>query len=138
MDPDKPERTYCGIVVAAFPGKPLSAGAPNCQKCCQAPIKRQEQAARSEAYQREYEERRALEQAQWRERYEEDLASPAWQAIRSVVLQRANFVCEGCGRARAVQVHHLTYEHLGCELLWELKAVCLPCHERIHQKPQYD
>ena len=32
----------------------------------------------------------------------------------------------------ATQAHHLTYEHMGDEFLWELKAVCRPCHERWH------
>jgi hypothetical protein len=26
----------------------------------------------------------------------------------------------------------VSYEHVGREFLWDLKAVCLPCHERAH------
>ena len=40
-------------------------------------------------------------------------------------------MCEGCGVRRAAQVHHLTYEHVGDELLFELVAVCGQCHDRI-------
>lgn len=136
VDPDKPERTYCGIVMAAFPGKPLLNGQPNCRKCCDAPIKRQEQAARTAAWTQEYEDRKKLEEAEWRRQYNEYLESEAWQEIRAIVLQRANWVCEGCARAKAIQVHHLTYQHLGYEFLWELKAVCLACHERAHPKEE--
>jgi 5-methylcytosine-specific restriction endonuclease McrA len=49
-----------------------------------------------------------------------------------LVLQRANGHCEGCGQRKAVQVHHLTYEHVGQEFLWELRAVCSECHDRLH------
>jgi hypothetical protein len=60
------------------------------------------------------------------------LRTDRWRAKRRVVLERCNYVCEGCGIARATQVHHLTYTHLGDEFLWELKAVCDDCHRRCH------
>lgn len=75
---------------------------------------------------------RDIENAGWRRRYDEHLASPKWRSIRSRVLQRARGVCEGCGLLRAEQVHHLTYRHLGDELLFELVALCEDCHQRAH------
>lgn len=74
----------------------------------------------------------ALKSAEWRQKYNAHLASPEWQALRKKVMQRANFECEGCGDAHPTQVHHLTYIHLGNELLWELVAVCQACHEAAH------
>ena len=32
------------------------------------------------------------------------------------------------------QCHHLTYENVGEEFLFELVALCSDCHERLHQK----
>jgi hypothetical protein len=64
--------------------------------------------------------------------YPEYLQSDAWKQLRAKVLKRASQVCEGCGTAEAVQAHHLRYAHIGHEFLWELVAVCLDCHERVH------
>ena len=57
-----------------------------------------------------------------------------WREKRALVFKRANFVCEGCGKAKATQAHHVTYDHFGNEFLFELLAVCEPCHTRIHGK----
>jgi 5-methylcytosine-specific restriction endonuclease McrA len=72
------------------------------------------------------------EDADWWARYDAYLASPEWQARRRLVLKRANGMCEGCGLRPAAQVHHLTYQHVGAEFLWELRAVCLECHQALH------
>lgn len=74
-------------------------------------------------------EREALE---WRRRYDAHLLSPEWAELRRRVFSRAAGLCEGCRRRPPVQVHHLTYEHMGNEFLWELAAVCLECHRRVH------
>ncbi len=66
-----------------------------------------------------------VDYAQYRE-------TPEWRELRRRVLDRANRVCEGCGQAEATQAHHLTYERLGREMLFDLVAVCRACHEAIH------
>lgn len=66
--------------------------------------------------------------------YSEYLQTPEWKDRWRLVMERAKGVCEGCGKSQARQVHHLTYEHAGNEFLWELRAVCHPCHERVHEK----
>lgn len=66
------------------------------------------------------------------DRYRAYLMTDAWRSKRAKAIKRANGVCEGCGEARAVEVHHLSYAHLGDELLWELKAVCRSCHAKCH------
>ncbi len=71
---------------------------------------------------------------EFRRRYEEYMHSPEWAKKRQKVLRRCEYVCEGCGDKPAVQVHHLTYKHFGDEFLWELRGVCLDCHERYHGK----
>lgn len=64
--------------------------------------------------------------------YRAYLRSPAWQRLRVKVLRRARGLCEGCGEKRPVEVHHLTYEHIFEEFLFELVAVCSECHRRLH------
>jgi 5-methylcytosine-specific restriction endonuclease McrA len=57
--------------------------------------------------------------------------SPEWQARKASVLRRDGYVCQACGTNPATQVHHLTYRHWGHEPLFDLVAVCKPCHDRI-------
>lgn len=85
--------------------------------------------ALTERRQAEYQ---ARADAEWWAWYDNYLRSPEWREKRKRVLRRANGECEGCGDNYAVQVHHLTYEHVGDEFLWELRAVCPACHERVH------
>jgi hypothetical protein len=58
--------------------------------------------------------------------------SPEWQQRRALVLRRCNSICEACLKQRATQVHHLTYNSLYQEILWELRGVCPACHSHIH------
>lgn len=74
----------------------------------------------------------ARRKAEWRAVYRRYLASADWQSVRERVFRRAFVTCEGCWEARATEVHHLTYAHVGDELLFELVAICRPCHERLH------
>lgn len=67
--------------------------------------------------------------------YEKYLIGPEWKKKREKVLARSSHVCEGCGEGEATQVHHLSYEHVGDEYLFELVAVCEACHEKLHLKP---
>lgn len=71
--------------------------------------------------------------------YAQYLQSPEWKAKRQLVLQRSGGKCEGCWSADATQVHHLTYEHIYNEFLWELVAICNECHRRAHpEKHSHD
>lgn len=87
---------------------------------------------RAAAAKAEYEAARAAEERAWRKRYRAHLRSLAWAQIRAKVFQRSRGRCEGCGEAEAYAVHHLTYAHLGAEFLWEVVALCDPCHARVH------
>lgn len=59
-------------------------------------------------------------------------SSEQWARLRRLVIKRAAGRCEGCGEAEATQAHHLHYRTFGQEFLWDLRAVCRDCHERIH------
>lgn len=64
------------------------------------------------------------------------LESPEWDEKRRMRLyfNKNNFhgKCEVCGKTEATQCHHMTYERLYNEWIFDLAAVCSSCHERIH------
>lgn len=74
--------------------------------------------------------------AEWQQAHAAYIASPAWKKKRNAVIKRANALCEGCGEQKATEVHHLNYDHLGEEFLFELVAICRSCHERYHAESQ--
>lgn len=70
---------------------------------------------------------------EWWSMYQRYLRSAVWSVKRDLVLERCHGVCESCGQADAQHVHHLKYpETFGLEPLWDLRAVCVPCHKIIH------
>lgn len=75
-----------------------------------------------------------LESAERKADYQAYLRSTAWRERRSLVLDRAAGRCEGCRLAPAIEVHHLTYAHVGEEFLFELVALCGECHGRVHDR----
>lgn len=74
---------------------------------------------------------------EWQEKHDEyDLyinTSSGWQNRRNRVINRAGEVCEACLVHRATQVHHVNYDTLFDEICWDLRAVCVDCHRKIHQ-----
>lgn len=73
-----------------------------------------------------------IRQSKWWGSYTEYLASDRWARKRQKVLDKAGGICEACGDRPAQEVHHLTYRNVGAEPLWDLRAVCKPCHDFIH------
>lgn len=65
--------------------------------------------------------------------YREKLQDPRWRKLRSVVLERERYICQGCGvHKKNLDVHHGYYES-GLEP-WEyptdsLWCLCRSCHE---------
>lgn len=94
--------------------------------------KREMWRAAADAKRRDIARQRAKEDAQFAAWYAEYLNSSEWKRKRAKVMQRAGGICEGCMEARATDVHHLTYKHVGDELLFELAALCRSCHDRAH------
>lgn len=77
---------------------------------------------------------RQVERVEHTEKYHEYLRSESWRQKRVLVLRRANYVCEGCLKEPAAQVHHLNYDHVFDELLFDLVAICDNCHAKAHGK----
>lgn len=72
------------------------------------------------------------------EAYGEYLLSPDWRQKRKLVLDRDDHLCQGCRKARATEVHHLTYSHIYDEFLFQLTSLCSECHERFHAQHSTD
>lgn len=89
----------------------------------------EQQAERDAQFNREREQRRQV--------YWEYLQSIEWRRKREAVLERDNYQCKAqlpdC-TGRASQAHHLTYERIFDEPLFDLISVCRSCHERLHAK----
>ena len=89
------------------------------------------------AYYEKYKEdfiQREIDIKEREKRYDEYLQSDKWKAIRLKVLKRDNNLCQGCLEAPAQDVHHITYDNFGDELMFELLSVCRDCHfNRIHK-----
>lgn len=85
------------------------------------------------AYAEQYRREKERQNEEWWQRYTAYLKTEAWRRKREAVLKRDNFVCRACLSRRSVQAHHLTYQHVGDEPLFDLVAVCMECHEKITQ-----
>lgn len=64
--------------------------------------------------------------------YLEYLASPAWRARVTLMVENAGNRCERCGVEAELHVHHLTYRNLYNELPRDLVVLCSGCHRRAH------
>lgn len=66
----------------------------------------------------------------WRE-YNAYLLTDKWKMKRLKVLERDNYLCQACLETQATQAHHLTYKHVFNEPLFDLIAICQPCHDQL-------
>jgi 5-methylcytosine-specific restriction endonuclease McrA len=78
-----------------------------------------------------YDQKREHDKAEWFQLHNAYLESSEWKARRNAVLKRDFYRCQACLDATATQVHHLTYRHWTMEPLFDLIAICRPCHERL-------
>ena len=69
-----------------------------------------------------------------KEAYADYMQSAQWRAKRLATLDRDSNWCQGCRNALATEVHHLTYERFGNEMIFDLTSVCYECHMKIHPK----
>lgn len=66
--------------------------------------------------------------------YREYLKSEKWHKKRKLVMERDKGICQSCLSTQATQVHHKSYKNVFDEPLFDLVAICDPCHERYHDK----
>lgn len=67
--------------------------------------------------------------------YAKYLMSSKWKRKRYRAMKLAGWWCQVCNNAKAVDVHHLTYERIFNELASDLRAVCRDCHGKLHSLP---
>lgn len=65
--------------------------------------------------------------------YEQYLQSDYWKQVRKAIYSIRPSRCESCGKGRSIlDIHHLTYERVGCEWPIDLMIVCRGCHGDRH------
>lgn len=68
--------------------------------------------------------------------HEEYLKSEWWAKMREERLKFDGYKCAWCGcketKDNPLNVHHLSYDYLGCENVEDLTTLCRDCHERLH------
>lgn len=125
-------KTLCGRGPAECQGTPFY-GVPSlitCRGCKQALI----------VIAKEIERRK--QHVVWLRAYAEYQRTTTWHAKRDLVFERENYLCEGCRKETATQVHHDRYpdawpgspEWIDAERLWEFHALCGECHVLAHKR----
>ena len=136
LDLDNGEKSLCGESIHIMGGWRVEKGTVNCKRCLRSIESKRKWAEREQDWQerdRIRQQALAEEQAEWWRWYNSYLQTPKWFERRDAVLRRAKGMCEGCGKRKAEQIHHLTYRNAGDEFLWQLVAVCKVCHDRFHE-----
>lgn len=60
------------------------------------------------------------------------LTSTHWRQFRRHAARQLRQVC-ACGARDGLELHHLTYERLGCEQLEDVAWLCAGCHRALHR-----
>ena len=67
------------------------------------------------------------------------MSSELWNIKRKRILKRDNYTCQKCqAKYVPLDVHHISYKHVGDEPLKTLTSVCRTCHSNLHQELGYD
>lgn len=66
----------------------------------------------------------------WWELYNEYLASPEWNSKKIRVRARDYGRCQLCRSDSFLDVHHLTYNRVGDEAMFDLVTLCRHCHDQ--------
>lgn len=65
--------------------------------------------------------------------YKEYLKTAHWQHFRQEALKFYRYTCQLCdGKNRQLDVHHRTYDNLGCETFNDVIVLCDDCHGKHH------
>ena len=68
------------------------------------------------------------------------LKSAHWAKARAEAKQRAGGRCERCGvrgTYKALEVHHVSYQHIWREYPVDLQVLCHDCHFKLHRRRGY-
>lgn len=64
--------------------------------------------------------------------YADYLQTQHWQDVRKRALKAAGYRCTVCLSPEALDVHHISYEHIADELPGDVVALCRKCHGERH------
>jgi hypothetical protein len=131
------DRTLCGKKFRDCPGQHIPENEYDCRACAKVMDTREQQRKREERWKQESARRQQEREQEIRERrlqYSAYRRGPDWAWRRKAVFKRADGLCESCGRQRATEVHHKTYDHIFDEPLFDLAAICRECHEKITKR----
>lgn len=64
--------------------------------------------------------------------YAKHIQSDKWKIKRDAAIARAEGACQLCKSTDRLDVHHNTYERLGCEWDSDLVVLCHACHAKFH------
>ena len=65
--------------------------------------------------------------------YKAYIASKHWKRFKRSIEAKRGKRCELCGNASDyLDLHHLNYRRLGCELPSDVRLLCRDCHEAAH------
>ncbi len=66
--------------------------------------------------------------------YSEYLKTQEWIRRRQIALKIVEHRCQLCNSSDSLQVHHRTYQRLGCEKMGDLLVLCAECHTLFHER----
>jgi hypothetical protein len=69
----------------------------------------------------------------FKKQYHAYLQTPEWKAKAEAVKMRDNYLCQACLSAPASDAHHLHYQNIFNEPLFDLVSVCRSCHDKLHK-----
>lgn len=69
-----------------------------------------------------------------KDEYAKYLKTPHWATVRDRALAYAERRCQLCYSPKDVEVHHRTYERIGCERPADLTVLCRECHAKHHDR----
>ena len=75
---------------------------------------------------------------QWYKDKTKYLKSSLWQKIKKERLELDGYQCCSCWTTdEPLEIHHLTYDRLGCEQMKDLRSLCRECHQEQHDHYGY-
>ena len=72
-------------------------------------------------------------QENWQCVYHNYINSKPWKEKCKIIKKERENKCQVCGSKNDLQVHHNTYERLGCENDNDLVLLCKSCHFLFHK-----
>ena len=73
-------------------------------------------------------------QTERQKEYSKYLNSDSWKERRTVFRKAWGNKCVWCGSEESLHLHHMSYENLGNEPLFDVILLCKGCHLKVHRK----